>query len=136
MDFFGIGNAIEASTHMYLRASRGSGRTVSMIDGLKSGDRVIFASQKESKRVQRLFKEEDLNIDCIVVDPRTPDRLFQNGSNQGRTIFDHSWIEEYYLLSIKRCKDEIDNFQTQLSGYGEPHRKTRRAAFEASKWTY
>ena len=119
---------------VYFRASRASGRTTSMIDSFKTGDRVIFASVMEADRVRRLFKEDGKDVECIVVSPNTPERLLERGTNQGRTVFDHSWVEEFYLLAIDSCTKNIEFFQREMSGYGESHRKTRQKALEYAKW--
>jgi len=134
MDHFGIGAAITGSAHIYFRSARGTGRTVSMLDSLKDGDRIIFTNNNEAKRVEKLFKEDGKNVQCIVVDPQKPEQLLERGTGQGRTIFDHSWVEQFYINAIERCKRDINFFQRELSGYGEPHRETRRKAIELAKW--
>jgi len=137
MDFFGIGVAVKSVVSVYFLSARRTGRTVSMLESIKDGDRIIFANSKEADRIKKLFHEYDLtDIECIVADPKTPERLLEHGTNQGRTIFDHSWVEEYYLHSIKRCEAGIDYFQREMSGYGEPHRETKRKAIELARWQF
>jgi len=134
MDHFGIGAAFKAMSTIYLQSARASGRTVSMLESLNTGDRIIFASQREADRVKRLLREHEKDIECIVVNPQNYGRLLERRTNQGRTIFDHSWVEEYYQMAIVRCEKDIDFFQREMSGFGEAHRETRRAAAEFAKW--
>lgn len=84
--------------------------------------------------VNKLKEMGKEGIDCIVVPPKEPVRLFDRGTSQGRTIFDHGWVEDYYMHGIECASREIDCFQKDSSGWGEPHRETRRKALEISKW--
>lgn len=128
MDHFGIGAAINGAALTYFQAARRTGRTVSLIESVKNEDRIIFADKKEADRVKRLCNEAGKQVDCIVIDPSNQGNSFKYGTSQGRTLFDHSWVELFYLLSIERCQRELDYLQKSLSGYGEDHRETKRRA--------
>lgn len=135
MDIFGIGAAMKSMSRVYFQSARATGRTTMMVDSLKDGDRVIFANRNEAERVQRLIRERGLkDVKCIVIPPDKTNSMFENGTNQGRTLFDHSWVEQFYEQHINDCEREIDWLQEQLSGYGEKHRETKRKAEEMSKW--
>lgn len=134
MDHFGIGAAMHGAALIYTQSARRTGRTTSLVDSVKDGDRICFSDSREAERVRRLCMERGVKVECIVIDPKTPERLFERGTSQGRTLFDHSWVEQYYLNSISRAQDEIDHFEQQLSGYGEKHRETKRRAEELAKW--
>lgn len=134
MDHFGIGAAIQGAARIYIQSARRSGRTQSLIDSVKDGDRIIFMNRNEADRVKRLCLERDVKIECLVINPREPGLAYERGSSKGRTIFDHQWIEEYYLLTIGRAMKDIDHIESQLSGDGFPHRETRRKAEEIAKW--
>lgn len=134
MDLFGIGPAMTGTARIYFQSARHTGRTQALIEAVKDGDRICFTSEREARRVVRLIKERGINVDYIVADPKTPDSLFQKGTGQGRTILDHSWVEEYFLRGIENMQKDIDYFETQLSGYGATHRKTKRQAEELAKW--
>lgn len=133
-DFFGIGPAIKSSVIMYQTCARGSGRTLSLVNSLKDGDRVVFTSDKEARRVERLAKERGIKLEYMIVDPATPHRIYERGSSQGRTIFDHSWVEQYFLNAIEQAAKDIRHFQTETSGYGEAHLETKHKAQELSKF--
>ena len=134
MDHFGIGAAVEGSVRTYNISARRTGRTTSLVESVKDGDRIIFADAKEADRVRRLCLNRGVNVDCISVPPSAPEKIFERGTPEGRSIFDHSWVEQYYLAALNRAASEIDYFQTQTSGYGEAHRETKRRAEEIAKW--
>lgn len=134
MDHFGIGAAIRSAALMYTQSARRTGRTTSLVESVKDGDRICFSDSREAERVRRLCIERGVKVECIVIDPKTPERLFERGTSQGRTLFDHSWVEQYYLASIERAQADIDHLEKQSSGYGETHRETRRRAEELAKW--
>ena len=133
MDLFGIGLAIQGMTEMYFRGARGAGRTISMIESVQDGDRIIFVKGDEARRVERLLKERNKDVACITIPPsKNPMEIL--GTSQGRTVFDHSWVEEFYLRAIDRTAKDINYFQENLSGFGTPHIETRRMAKEAARW--
>ena len=134
MDNFGIGQAMEGMAIVYFQSARATGRTVSMLENVKDGDRIYFSTAKEKLRVEKLLAEMGKTVECVVIKPDNPSSVFERGSSQGRAIFDHSWVEEYYLNAIRRAGEEIDHFERETSGYGEPHRETRRKAEEMAKW--
>lgn len=134
MDLFGIGQAINGAVMIYFQSARATGRTTMMLEMLKNGDRIVFYNSREADRVKRLLRERNLNVECIIAPPDNLDRLFEHGTSQGRTVFDHTWIERFWLRQIKLTTKDIDFMQERLSGYGEPHRKTARSAAEIAKW--
>ena len=134
MDHFGIGQAMRGITRIYCQSARRSGRTESLINSLKDGDRIVFSQSQEADRVRRLCRERKLKVKCIVINPKTPERIFDNPVSDGRTIFDHSWIEEYYFMAIEKAQNEIKYFEMQSSGWLEVHEDTQRKAQEISKW--
>jgi len=136
MDHFGIGQALKGAALIYFRSARQTGRTVSLVESLQNGDRVIFTNSREADRVKRMCFERNIEIDTMLVDPKSFERVFNREPSQGRTIFDHSWVEEFYLNSIERCSKEIDHLQRETSGFGEAHLETRRKAAEILKWQF
>ena len=134
MDHFGIGQAVKGAAHIYFHSSRHTGRTVSLVESLRDGDRVVFTNANEADRVKHMCLERNVKIDTMVIDPKEPLRIFERGSSQGRTIFDHSWVEQFYLNAIERCEYEINHLQRETSGFGEAYLETRRKAAEMAKW--
>ncbi len=107
---------------------------MAMVESLKDGDRVCFTSSKEAEHVRRLCLERGVTVECIVLDPRTPERIFERGTSEGRTVLDHSWVEQYFLQAIERANEDIARFEREASGFGAAHRETRRKALEMAKW--
>lgn len=134
MDHFGIGAAMKAMALNYTCSARRSGRTTSLVESVKAGDRIVFADRREAERVERLCLERGVKVECIVLDPRDPGQLMGRKQPEGRSIFDHSWVEKYYMQTIEHACNVIDRLERETSGFGEAHRETRRRAEELARW--
>ena len=88
MDHFGIGVAIRETANAFFQGARGSGRTTSLVDSVKSGDRIIFHDNREAERVKKLCAERGVEIEWSVVPPAEPEKVFERGSLTG----DGRWI--------------------------------------------
>jgi hypothetical protein len=109
-DLFGIGAAIRGLVDIYFKSARGTGRTKTLIEHIKDGDLVIFTNLREAERVRRLCElERGIKIKYIVINPKNPEQIFEKTYwYQGRIIFDHSWIEEFYKLEIDNIRLNIE----------------------------
>lgn len=134
MDHFGIGAAFLAMWRVYIASARQTGRTTSLLDSVKAGDRVIVVTSGEARRLRQLCAERGVDVECIARDPRAAENLFELGTSQGRTLFEHTWLEAYYLATVERAAAQVDHFERELSGYGAAHRETRRRAIELARW--
>ena len=119
---------------VYFQSARRSGRTTMMLDSLKDGDRVIFNDPRERDRVKRMCRDRKLNVECLVITHNDPSMVFKRPTPVGRVMFDHQWVEDFYMKAIERAEKDIDFFQRESSGFSEAHRETRRAAEEICKW--
>lgn len=128
MDHFGIGQAMKGMARGYITAARGTGRTTSLIESLKDGDRVVCLTAKEANRLDRLCREREMEVEFAVIDPKNPREVFSRGTPTGRTIFDHCWVEQYYMQAIDEAFSQIDRLQRQSSGHGSAHHETAAAA--------
>lgn len=136
MDHFGSGAGVQAAVAMYFACARRTGRTTSLVESLKDGDRVVFASVQESRRVEQLCKERGLTkVKFIVIDPSHPGRLFERPTSEGRTIFDHQWVESFYTKVVLQAAKDLDHLERESSGYGAAHRETRRKMEELYRWS-
>lgn len=115
-DQFGISVAMEAAAQIVIQTSRQTGRTLRMVDGLRDGDHVIFADGRERLRVERLCIERGITIRTFVRDPNCEFSFEPIGASVGRTCFDHSWIEQYFLHEIKTAGARLDRFEREMSG--------------------
>ena len=134
MDHFGIGAAMQSLVRVYSQSARRTGRTTALVEGAKEGDRFVFATQKEADRVNRACLERGVKIECIVVNPDASHTLAPRGRSRGRTTFDHSWVEQYYLNALKRCEVDIDFFQSELSGRGQREKESPFWEKETERW--
>jgi hypothetical protein len=134
MDHFGIGQAMRGMARVFFQSARQTGRTTSLIESLKDGDRVVFANLKTATDFQRLCNKRKLAVDCVVIPPRDPGQIKRFPPSDGRTVFDHTWVEIYYEGAIENAGDDIDHLQRETSGVGTAHLETRHAAQQLVKW--
>ena len=134
-DFFGICAGAIGAVNVYFIASRATGRTTSMINSLKTGDRVVCIDDRQARYLANEIKFRNItDVDVVVIPPRDPARLYEKNTPQGRLIFDHAWIEEFIKISLNRASDEMAELQDRFGGYGEAHIETKRKAIELAKW--
>lgn len=132
MDHFGIGNAVVALLQVHQNAARQTGRTTSLIESLHDGDRVVVLTGQERRRIEQLLAERKLDVKVIVVDPREPRDIFKHSTSRGRTLFEHTWVEAFYLQRISDAQHDLDRLQRESSGFGTAHLETQRRA--AQTW--
>jgi len=137
MDYFGIGSALKAGAEIYFRAARRSGRTTSLLESLKSGDRVIFKTQEEAHRFKRLALAQGKEIETIAADVNDSgiDRIVNQRKARGRTIFDHNWVEARHLFSLENEMKLIDRMQKDFSGSHVSHVEDE-IAYHDRKWMH
>lgn len=129
MDDYGIYTSIMAHTRTLVSGGRRTGRTEAMIARINDGDQVIFSEQKEAKRVEHRLKKLGIKAICFVVAPQHPRRVFDRDTPQGRTIFDHGWVEDFWLWTLQERAETLARLQRESSGYGIAHRETRAEAY-------
>lgn len=134
MDQFGISTAMRCMAEVYFTTARRTGRTTQMLDGLKDGDRIVCLDANEARRLKGLLAERSLKVEVLSCQPHNYGELFEQGTPQGRTVFDHCWIEEHFRRSLENSERHIDRLQTELSGYGEAHRETARKCRGLHGW--
>ena len=134
MDHFGIGAALLGAAQIYFRSARGTGRTTSLIESVKDGDRIVVGTSREVRRIEGLLAERGLKVAVLVVNPDNPGRLSEVGTSEGRTIFDHTWVEEYYQQALLSARGYLDRLQRESSGFGTAHYETRRRYEEMARW--
>jgi hypothetical protein len=135
MDAFGIGYAVIGAARVYFNSARRSGRTTALMSSIKDGDRVVCVTERQANHLRQLFKDYGVEATAIVVPPERPERLFQVTPSTGRTIFDHAWLEQYYLRCLQETASLIDHWQAESSGHGHKHVQTKLAAQEITKWS-
>lgn len=134
MDHFGTSAAIQGMVEVYYMTARQSGRTTSLVESLKDGDRVVCLTNQEARRLLDLSRERGITITAVALAPGRGRGIFHEGTSQGRTIFDHTWVEEHFRQAVRGAAEEIGYLQRELSGYGAAHRETARKARELATW--
>lgn len=115
MDKFNYAKKIKSDIYSVCIKSRRTGRTMEMINSLKNGDVVVFSSNAEAERVEYLIKKRNINIKSIVINPKNSAKLYETqAGNNRRFIFDHSWVEEYFLNAVDKCEKEISYWQSDV----------------------
>lgn len=134
MDHFGIGAGLLGAANIYFNSARQTGRTTSLIESLKDGDRIVVRTYQEGYYLKSRLVGRGLKVDILSISPTTPEKLFEQPASQGRTIFDHQWLEDYYNISLRSIVKSLDNMQRDLSGFGTAHYETRRRYEEMARW--
>lgn len=116
MDFFGIGSAIKSVLSIYFHLAEQTGRTTNLVESVQDGDRVVFADARDAKRVSLLCKERGVTIEPLVVSPERMYEISSYGTAQGRLIFDHVWLEAYYLLVMESAMGKLLSMKQNGSG--------------------
>lgn len=122
---------------VYIQGARRTGRTTSLIGSLKDGDRVCCVSPAAAHHLQRQCREHGKQIECFSIPPTQAHRLldrFHDRYLQGRTLFDHAWVEQYYLDALERTHDAIDELQQKTSAQGTAQCETPLQMREQWKW--
>lgn len=105
MDKYGIGQALKGFAYNYFQSARRSGRTTALLERLKDDDMVVFCTAKEASRVRRSCAERGVEIRTVVVDPGDPSQIY---SYHGPVVFDHTWVEQFYLAELERIGKFIE----------------------------
>ena len=136
MDFFGIGRSLKAVMTVYFISARSSGRTTALIESVKNGDRLVFTNQHEAQRVKQLCWERGVTVECIVIDPRGASQIYLLPSlrGEGRTIFDHTWIEHFYMAALETTEEKLAELERSSSGPEATTSITPIQARERAKW--
>lgn len=133
-DFFGTSTLIKGAVNVALLSARGSGRTQSLIDNLKNGDCVVTLKHIEGKRISRLCAERGIKVKYITVKPSESGRVFEHARNGSRIMFDHSWIEEFYLNAIKNAQETITFLEKECNRSDENYVETEIKRNIGMKW--
>jgi len=134
MDYFGIGSALKGSALIYFRSAIQSGRTTSLIESLKDGDRVICLNAESADFLRRRCKEKNIHVECVGIDHRDIERLSHLKRSHGRTVFDHDWLEKYYLYKLECAANAIDRFENELSHRKDEHEENTYRDIALYKW--
>ncbi len=122
MDFFGIGNALKAGFGIYFNGARRTGRTTHLLNNLNDGDQVICLTARAARHLEHLAKEKGLSIKVTYCHPKRINDIYigRKLKCNGRTIFDHEFVEEWHNLNLTNSINTLDHIQSELSGRDTP----------------
>lgn len=115
MDHFGIGPALQALLRMYSASARGTGRTKSLIESVRNGDRIITSSLQAQRELRELLGRTGRVVDVVVMNASDAGRAMDLAPCAGRTLFDHTWVEQFYAQALIRAMRDIDGLQQHAS---------------------
>lgn len=134
MDHFGMGNAVHGAARTVFQAARRTGRTLSLLASVRDGDVIVFHDPREARRVKTMLAEAGLlKVECHVTPAGCPHDLYNQPPIEGRLLFDHGWVEQFYLNALERTRAEIDDMQSRFSAL-DPLAPTKRARVEHMTW--
>lgn len=120
MDHFGIGNALMGMAYNFFALSRSTGRSTLLLESVQDGDRIIVAGPNEKQWYEHKLRQRQaikpMNVTVQIVSPLDPARLFSISTSTGRTIFDHTWLEHFYMEALRTASQDIDRLQRESSG--------------------
>lgn len=116
MDIFGIEPMIRGVMNCLFRSHRGSGRTSNMLKLVEDGDTIVFSNMQEANRIKYILLTMKKDVTTIVCSPKKLDELFNRlyGRNTGKIIFDHEWLEKYYINTFENASSMLSRFQKEL----------------------
>lgn len=133
-DIFGIGNALRGMVRVYEISSRCTGRTSAMVKVLQDGDKVVFTSSAEARRVENLCKQAGKTIKPIVCEPRNRPQIIQYAGG-GNVVFDHVWVEQFYKEALDSAYKDLYNLQRHMCQDFPEMRDTPEKDLQIRKWT-
>lgn len=113
MDQYGIGSAMQAMQAMYVNTARRAGRTTSMLQQLKDGDRVICSSQSAQRDIKNRAQKMGLKIECIHLSDFHD--MATMPPTKGMVYLDHTMVERLYEVSILCAQNEIDSWLERVN---------------------
>lgn len=116
MDEFGFSSAARLAIELHDMGSRGSGRSMRLIERATKGDLIVTVNEREAARLSRLLKQRDKPDVQVRVLPSNDGILaFQGTLSRGRVWFDHLWLQEFYTNRISRADKDLERLQEAIS---------------------
>lgn len=115
MDQFGISTALLAAARIYFQTARDTGRTTRFINSLKDGDRVVFCNPKDMRHFQVHAHQMGRHFECVLASPKRLAELQLPRRSGQRTVFDHTWLEEYWLAEMEKTSAFVSRFEAEMS---------------------
>jgi hypothetical protein len=104
------------------------------LNSLKDGDRVVCATRGDADHLLLKCRELDLQVEVVLLKPQSVHEVPQFPPSKGRTLFDHGWVEQYYMRAIEQARMDIDLFQQLGATSGTEERLPPYVDLQRSKW--
>ena len=114
-----------------MTASR-TGRTTALVESLTNGDCVVCLSDRNARDIQRLSSLRNITVNTMVTPQYDPAAARKLGGQQRRVIFDHAWLEAFYLDAIEHAERTIERIEQDASG----DRTSPKRSNEAERLTF
>lgn len=123
MDIFGIGAAMRGALQILLRAQRATDRSTLLLSIVKPGDEVVFVNAEQARLFERAMRERVpaiVGVQTRVCDPARLDQIMGRYVADGRMLFDHVWVEQFYQNALDGAISDVDLMQTLMSSENPP----------------
>ena len=110
-DEYGLTAAAKTGLRIFEMSSRGSGRTARLVERVTDEDQIVVPKREVAEYIRRKLRDAGKKTRVLVVDRFNPEHRAQNG----RTFFDHTWIEQYIRDATCRAEDDIEAMQRAMS---------------------
>lgn len=115
MDEYGFSAAQRMGLRVFETSSRGSGRTMRMIERARDGDQIITHLSKEAKRLESLLRKAGKKKVRVYVCGPDCNPMEIGRANAGRTFFDHSWMLMHFEQALHNADRDLECLQREMS---------------------
>lgn len=111
------GAMLESAMMVFETASRRTGRTSRLIEYVQNGDQIVCLNVDDKRRLEQLLRQARKTGVRVIVhaDMGRPPMYSVGTAPEGRTFFEHRWLDEYWLNVIRSAKDDLYHFSRAMS---------------------
>jgi hypothetical protein len=114
MDMFGISSAVTAVVDSYFQGARRTGRTTRLLASVKAGDRIVTVDEKQARLLRGLLGTDRRDVTVMVLPVRDLD-LSGIAHSEGKTVLDHTWVEQFYKCQLSQAENSLSRIEDRLS---------------------
>jgi hypothetical protein len=115
-DECGYAATLKSSLHYFAINSRQTGRTSRLIERVKDGDQIVAPSAEVARYIERRLREYGKNnIKVFSVSPSEMPLNFVGTAHHGRTFFEHSWVERFFINAIDQAEKQLESYSIAMS---------------------
>lgn len=112
-----ISDALQMGLQMLVQVARQSGRTTRMLNGLKNGDRIITCDARHARLLKEKVRQRGLDVEVMAwpLEYGLHEHVSRLTRCAGRTVFDHTFMEEFWKYQLKRSTAEWMALEEKVS---------------------